>query len=123
MNTHKPAAERVLDRTLHELRRTRIKRKVRRAVLGTSAMGILAFAALFRPGPATAPVPPPQVATPLHHPTPPPERDKLVAMVWRDGVPTLEELAPDELGYPFYPYVQFSLEPVVAYTDPQWTTF
>lgn len=118
MTTRDPAADRVLKETLHELRRTRCRRKLRRTALATGAMAALAFAALFPSTPAAPPNPPPIARA--HHEPEPPENDKLVAVVWRDGRPTLEELVPDELGYPV---IEFNLDPVIAYSDSRWSTF
>lgn len=121
MTSRDAAADRVWEQTLQEIRRTRARRKLRRSALATGATAALACAAVLFFTPDRPPeVQPP--ATVLHAPAPEAEvgKEMLVAVIWRNGQPVLEQLDPDELGYPD---LQFSLEPVLAYSDARWDAF
>ncbi|QJE94862.1 hypothetical protein [Luteolibacter luteus] len=119
MTSRDHTADRVWEQTLQQIRSTRARRRLRRTALTAGATAALACAGLLFPAGRPSAVQPPEIVLRVDPPTEA-GRATLVALIWRDGHPALEQLDPDELGYPDIP---FSLEPVLAYSDARWDAF
>ena len=105
-------ADLILERTLRELRGRKKIRSNRRAaaICGMAVLGLLLTS------PREHPAPPANPST-KHHVEPsfsPLEPEKLVAMVWRGGSPSLEEVEANQLEDV---ELQFDLQPVITYRD------
>jgi len=92
-DTH--AAEQVWRATLTEVRRTRLRRRIRKAGM-VSLAAALALVVVFRGQP-------PEtgnavVERPAHIDEPRPEQASLAVLIVRNGTPTLQSLDPDVLG-------------------------
>ena len=111
MKSDEQIADEVLLRTLVEVRSARARRKRIKAVL--SATAILTAGILLFPKPAPVSNLSVPVVTAEGGPLPA-SRETLAVMVWRDGGPRLEMMEAGELGSM---ELQFSLDPVFAFTD------
>lgn len=118
MKTGDVTADLILERTLRELRRQKqIRRKQRAAAgLGIAALGLLLTWPQERPAPAISPL----TDTRSQLPSSPLEPEKLVAMVWRGGSASLEEVDASQLGDL---ELQFDLQPVITYGDSPFGNF
>ncbi len=104
--------EEVLDHVLVKVRETRRRRRTVKVVSASAVLVLLAWIVSDRP----APRPDDSMVemSPSHEV---PARDTLAVVVWRNGVPNLEELGGDQLADL---ELDFSLDPVVAYPAESW---